>query len=501
MIKPLFILISWLLSLEAYPKDTHPECQEWFHDGECVTNPRYLWSHCQTSCGNSKDVDDECEKWAEEGECSANPSYVATRCHDSCGNALSWNPYLRRKMNLDTLTAEDVSFSCPMLSSIIHAATLTHERLKTLFYGGYAIKNIGFALDAPSDYLGMMGICEAQIYTMRLYAIIIDNSGNQELQNIQGQRMRRVLDIAGAGYDADFLMRHLMPIMEILFRAQNDIKTLYDNADDIFASLDNLCSMNSQPLIPYIIHSGIVPVDKISTNIQVVGGYLKLYNGIELPSIGLGTWQLEGDECEQAVFDAIEIGYRHIDSAEAYRNEIQVGRGIKRAIDAGLVSRSDLFIATKLSNEDNAGYDKVKIKVAQQLRDLQLDYLDLYMLHSPISDKEIQRVTWKALEEMHAAGTIRALGVSNFNGEELRKLIAVAEISPMVIQNKFDIYHLGKQLDHTGDDVYAYAKSLGIIMVAYSSFSAYPFSMIPTHDPIVNFVALRQPAPVTPAQV
>ena len=154
-----------------------------------------------------------------------------------------------------------------------------------------------------------------------------------------------------------------------------------------------------------------------------------------------------------------------------------------------------------MSDESFAGYERVKQKVGQQLKDLGLQYIDLYMLHSPLSNKELQAQTWRALTELYHAGVIKSLGVSNFSGAELRHIVDTSEVPPMVVQNKFDVYHQGKQLDSEGDDVVAYAKSRGIALVAYSSFSAYPFAMLPTYDPIVIYLAQRQSVPVTPAML
>jgi diketogulonate reductase-like aldo/keto reductase len=168
-----------------------------------------------------------------------------------------------------------------------------------------------------------------------------------------------------------------------------------------------------------------------------------------------------------------------------------VGDAVQEAIHRGLVSRKDLFIATKLSDPADAGYEGVKALVQRQLKDLQTTYLDLYMLHSPLPDAALQVETWQALEELLAAGVVRAIGVSNFDSVDLQTLIASATVKPMVVQNKADVYHVAKQLDNRGDPIVKFARENGILMVAYSSFSAYPFVMKPTEDPIVRSVARR----------
>lgn len=207
----------------------------------------------------------------------------------------------------------------------------------------------------------------------------------------------------------------------------------------------------------------------------------------DIPFLG----QLEGEICERAVMDAIGIGYRHIDSAQAYRNEREVGNAVADTIRRGIVSRNELFIATKLSDENDAGYENTKRLVQSQLESLQTTYIDLYMLHSPISNRSLQAETWRALEELCDEGKIRALGVSNFDASDLRSLVKSARKKPTVVQNKLDPYHIGKQLDNRGDDIVAYTRREGIVLVSYSPFSAYPFVMKPADDPIVRHIASK----------
>ncbi len=172
---------------------------------------------------------------------------------------------------------------------------------------------------------------------------------------------------------------------------------------------------------------------------------------------------------------------------------------VSAAISKGLVKRADLFIATKLSDPADAGYDGVRRLVQRQLKDLQTTYLDLYMLHSPLSDPQVQQDTWRALEELLAEGVVRSVGVSNFDSVELSALSAHAKVKPMVVQNKIDVYHVGKQLDNRGDAIVSYAKLHSILLVAYSTFSAYPFVMKPAEDPVVREVANSRG--ITTAQV
>jgi 2,5-diketo-D-gluconate reductase A len=152
-----------------------------------------------------------------------------------------------------------------------------------------------------------------------------------------------------------------------------------------------------------------------------------LNNGVEMPILGFGVYQIEdANECEQSVYDAIMTGYRLIDTAAVYRNEEAVGRAIKRSG----VSREELFITTKLWIQD-AGYESTKKAFAKSLERLQLDYLDLYLIHQPLGDVY---GSWCAMEELYREGKIRAIGVSNFQMDRLVDLIVHNEVIPTVNQ-------------------------------------------------------------------
>lgn len=210
-----------------------------------------------------------------------------------------------------------------------------------------------------------------------------------------------------------------------------------------------------------------------------------LSNGVRMPALGLGTWQLIDAECADSVFNAITMGYRHIDTAQAYGNEVDVGNAVARAISSGIVTREELFITTKLSFDGDT-----ELIVRQQLLALQTSYIDLYLLHSPIQDEGKLRLVWGVLEKLHEAGLIRALGVSNHDSGEIQKLLSLpVRYKPQVVQNKFDIYHPGKQLDANGDAILHTCLQHDMLMVAYSPFSAYPFVMRPLEDPLVAKVA------------
>lgn len=152
-----------------------------------------------------------------------------------------------------------------------------------------------------------------------------------------------------------------------------------------------------------------------------------LNNGVKMPVIGFGVYQVpDAEECEIAVYEALMTGYRLIDTAAGYLNEEAVGRAIKRSG----VPREELFITTKLWVQD-AGYESAKLAFGKSLKKLQLDYLDLYLIHQPFGD---YYGAWRAMEELYREGKIKAIGVSNFLPDRLMDLIVHNEIVPAVNQ-------------------------------------------------------------------
>jgi hypothetical protein len=193
-----------------------------------------------------------------------------------------------------------------------------------------------------------------------------------------------------------------------------------------------------------------------------------LRNGIEIPDIGFGTWNIPyGEGCEKAVFEAIKAGYRHIDTAGAYGNERSVGLGVKAAIREGLIKdRSDVFITSKLWNT-NRSYNKAFRGFDKSMRNLDLDYIDLYLIHWPANKMkyknpdEVNAVTWEALEELYTEGRVRAVGVSNFLPHHLEELKKSAKVLPMVNQVELHVGYMQKE-------VVEYNNNNGIITEGYS---------------------------------
>ena len=163
---------------------------------------------------------------------------------------------------------------------------------------------------------------------------------------------------------------------------------------------------------------------------------IKLNNGIEMPTLGFGVYQIDEKHCEQAVLDAIDVGYRLIDTATAYQNERQVGNAIK----ISGVDRKELFITTKLWL-NRASYEGAKIQFEQSLNLLQVDHIDLYLIHQPFGDIY---GAWHAMEELYEQGKIKAIGVSNFQPDRLADLMAFNKIKPAV--NQIEVNPFNQQL-------------------------------------------------------
>jgi 2,5-diketo-D-gluconate reductase A len=164
---------------------------------------------------------------------------------------------------------------------------------------------------------------------------------------------------------------------------------------------------------------------------------ITLNNDIEMPLLGFGVFQMTAPtECERAVIDALDVGYRLIDTAASYQNETQVGNALRAS---GIV-RDDLFVTSKLWLQD-ANYAGAKAQFERSLNRLQLDYLDLYLIHQPYGDVH---GAWRAMEELQAAGKVRAIGVSNFTPDRLADLMAFNQIKPAI--NQIEVNPFNQQL-------------------------------------------------------
>lgn len=194
---------------------------------------------------------------------------------------------------------------------------------------------------------------------------------------------------------------------------------------------------------------------------QLTDGFV-LENGRKIPCIGYGTWQTpDGETAVASVKEAVRTGYRHIDAAACYGNEAGVGRGI---YESG-IAREELFVTSKVWNTER-GYERTMVAFEKTLKDLSLDYLDLYLIHWPAAShqfdnwEEINLSTWKAMTELYKSGKVKAIGVSNFMPHHLKALMET-EVPPMVDQIEF---HPGMMQEETLD----YCRDKGILVEAWS---------------------------------
>lgn len=202
-----------------------------------------------------------------------------------------------------------------------------------------------------------------------------------------------------------------------------------------------------------------------------------LNNGLEIPALGLGTWNATDGSVGRAVIEAINCGYRHIDCAMIYQNEKEVGQALKECFDSGKVRREDLWITSKLWCNSHAPED-VKPALLSTLADLELEYLDLYLIHWPIAFKKDvlsaqsaedliplkelpNEKTWKAMEELQKEGLVKSIGVSNFSIQKLKSLLDSCQIRPAV--NQVEVHPYNPQ-----DELIFFCKEQDIHVTAYS---------------------------------
>ncbi|HSJ36995.1 MAG TPA: aldo/keto reductase [Planococcus sp. (in: firmicutes)] len=211
-----------------------------------------------------------------------------------------------------------------------------------------------------------------------------------------------------------------------------------------------------------------------------------LHNGVEMPWFGLGVFKVEnGSDAADTVRTAIINGYRSIDTAAIYGNEVGVGQGIREALEETGLSREDLFITSKVWNSE-LGYDSALAAFEESLKKLELDYLDLYLIHWPVAGK--YKDAWRALEKLYKDGRVKAIGVSNFQIHHLEDVMADAEIVPMVNQVE---YH--PRLTQT--ELHEFCKVHNIQLEAWSPLMQGQL----LNDPVLEEIAMK--AEKTPAQV
>ena len=198
---------------------------------------------------------------------------------------------------------------------------------------------------------------------------------------------------------------------------------------------------------------------------MILNEYYTLANGVQIPKLGLGTWFIEDADAPEAVKQAAQIGYRHIDTAQAYGNEAGVGRGVKLCG----VPREELFVTSKIAAEAKS-YDAAAKSIEESLEKMGLDYLDLMIIHSPQpwaqfrADSrffEENKEVWRALEDAYQAGKVKAIGVSNFLKDDLQNILDGCRVKPMVNQ-------ILTHISNTPLELIAFCKENGILPEAYS---------------------------------
>ena len=185
---------------------------------------------------------------------------------------------------------------------------------------------------------------------------------------------------------------------------------------------------------------------------------VKLNSGYEMPILGLGTWTLSNEEAENSVYHALKDGYRLIDTARYYQCETGVGKGMKKAVEEGIVKREDVFVTSKIMPSD---YERAAQGINDSLRDLGLDYIDLMLIHQPGSNDE---AVYKAMEQAVRDGKVRSIGISNYyTPEAFDEVMSYAQIPPAVIQNENHIYYQNTALQE-------YVRKYGVVVESW-----YPF--------------------------
>ena len=221
---------------------------------------------------------------------------------------------------------------------------------------------------------------------------------------------------------------------------------------------DNLASSNEQASEDKTDNPVSEPGKEVDDMEAFMISDIELNSGYTMPVIGLGTWTLSNDEAEESVYAALKCGMRLIDTARYYRCEVGVERGLRRAIDEGIVKREEVFITSKIMPSD---YDRAAQGIDDSLSDLGLDYLDLMLIHQPGSNDE---AVYKAMEQAVRDGKVRSIGISNYYTKEaVDEVLSYAEIVPAVVQNENHLYY-------QNNDLQEYVKQYGIVVESW-----YPF--------------------------
>lgn len=454
------------------------DCERWAREGECRANPSFMLANCRAAClvalETVRDSSYECAHWAEHHECVQNPGFMQLECAAECGMQWVWVPSVRRLLALPPLVQDDEEFDGGKaridregnLSIDVQGAVdaIVHMLTRLIVHG-----RLPRGAWLPEDDSSVAaGVVSWLAYGARLAKD--DDLSTLADQCLVDDRQR-----------VDWALRNL-PAM---------LRRLAESRDRRLPAL--------------------VAARSPSRVVRQDGLIALRHAGIEMPAVGLGTCWLSEDETETAVRVVVEYLERHpdhpgahVDSAQAYRNEAAIGRAIR-----GLSSKSRLFLASKISAEEDLSYGGALKRVDETLSNFGVKTVDLYSLHSPFafrfSDYHRRRLhsVWQALVDAKNQGKVRSLGLSNFDEAELRDFAADPKLGglhmPDVLQNKFDPYRPGEQVSlHNDGSPLAAIADLDVRLVAYSTLSGWPFGLGALVDPIVAQLAERRGW--TPAQ-
>ena len=251
---------------------------------------------------------------------------------------------------------------------------------------------------------------------------------------------------------------------DVILYQGDQITIYYDVNSWSFTRLGKVQDLSPAELKEILGSGDAVVTFSISAGMKETGVFdfekqtVRLNSGYEMPIIGLGTWTLSNDEAENSVYHALKSGMRLIDTARYYGNEVGVGRGLQKAIDEGIVTREDVFITSKIYG---GNYERAGGMIDDALKDLNVDYIDLLLIHQPGYDDE---GVYKAMEEAVAAGKLRSIGISNYyTKEQVDEVLSFATIVPAVIQNENHLYYQNTELRE-------YVSQYGIVVESW-----YPF--------------------------
>ncbi|KAH8075312.1 oxidoreductase [Aureococcus anophagefferens] len=468
--------------------------RKWAASGECEKNSKFMLVTCREACASNHRRSPDyaaayyCELWAGEGECAANVPFM----NRECGDRWLWVPEVRRGLGLPwplpTYDAPDAPAATRgddgSLELDARAARARRDARRDRPRGDGAVAGAarGLAVAAQRRDPGLV------LYPARLCALLA-RTATCAAEPCPAS--------AAAGGDC----RELVELGEAGLVAHAERR---DWALREFPTGTRASSARARPSTTRRCRSARrrrPPPGASAPRPKALAP-----SRTTLPTLGVGTCWLSEAESEAAVGGAGLPAVApkgpgvHVDSAEAYRNEAAIGRAIAK--DPATASR--LFLASKISDEKSLGYEGARRRVQETLRNFGVDRVDLYYLHSPFGFNRGEKTrvadAWRALVELRDAGTIGALGLSNFNARDLRQFANDADLGglrmPDVVQNKFDPYRCGDQSPAERDDVVGLCATLGVAVVAYSQLSGWPFGVGALADPLLAQIAAANGASV-----